>query len=194
MSKESFESFIVEFKENRENVINILKIVIEQKKVEEFRKILKEKQTENQHTMKEFIKSKYYDFVESIQNINQCKEKVKETDDSLFRLEETIQHFLADFSKNYLEKVRKKEDLMNIKNEKEKLNLSYIFFAHMNKASLALKDNQFELTIRLMNTAYEKYLKKFHVNSPIYKRGEQIITNMKNKITQTVYIDNIDRG
>jgi hypothetical protein len=192
MSKESFESFIVEFKENRENVINILKIVIEQKKVEEFRKILREKQTENQHIMKEFIKSKYYDFVESIQNINQCKVKVKDTDDSLVRLEETIQMFLADFSKNYLDKVRKKEDLMNIKNEKEKLNLSYIFFAHMNKASLALKEMQFELTIRLMNTAYEKYLKKFHVNSSLYKRGEQIITNMKNKITQTVKYVNLD--
>jgi hypothetical protein len=33
MSKQSFESFIVEFKENRENVINILKIVYEQQKV-----------------------------------------------------------------------------------------------------------------------------------------------------------------
>ena len=31
--KQSFESFIVEFKENRDNVISILKIVIEQQKV-----------------------------------------------------------------------------------------------------------------------------------------------------------------
>ena len=91
MSKQSFESFIVEFKENRENVINILKIVIEQKKVEEFKNILKIKEQENLHNMKDFIKSKYYDFVESIQNINECKQKVKETYDSLFRLEDNIQ-------------------------------------------------------------------------------------------------------
>jgi hypothetical protein len=91
MSKQSFESFIVEFKENRENVINILKIVIEQKKVEEFRKILKDKSEDNLYNMKDFIKSKYYDFVESIQNINECKQKVKDTDDSLLRLEDNIQ-------------------------------------------------------------------------------------------------------
>lgn len=35
-SKESFESLIVEFKENRESVISILKIIIEQKKVRDF--------------------------------------------------------------------------------------------------------------------------------------------------------------
>ena len=33
MSKQSFESFIVEFKGSRENVINIIKIVLEQNKV-----------------------------------------------------------------------------------------------------------------------------------------------------------------
>lgn len=33
MSKQSFESFIVEFKGGRENVINIIKIVLEQNKV-----------------------------------------------------------------------------------------------------------------------------------------------------------------
>lgn len=32
-SKQSFESLIVEFKENRENVISILKIILEQQKV-----------------------------------------------------------------------------------------------------------------------------------------------------------------
>ncbi len=75
---------------------------------------------------------------------------------------------------------------MNIKSEKEKLNLSYIFFAHMNKASIALKEQQFELTIRLINLSYEKYLKKFHVNSSVYRRGEQIINSMKSKITHIV--------
>jgi hypothetical protein len=33
ISKQSFESLIVEFKENRENVISILKIILEQQKV-----------------------------------------------------------------------------------------------------------------------------------------------------------------
>jgi hypothetical protein len=186
-NKQSFESFIVEFRDNRENVINILKILLEQQKVEEFRKFLSSKQHDNQKVMKDFIKSKYYDFVESLQNINDCKQMVKMTDEVLFNLEESIQGFLGEFSQNYLDKVRKKEDLLNMKAEKEKLNLLYIFFAHINKAQIALKDHQFELTIRLMNTASEKYLKKFHVNSACYRRGEQIISNMKNKITQIVY-------
>jgi hypothetical protein len=185
-NKQSFESFIVEFRDNRENVINILKIVMEQQKIEEFRKFIATKQQENKKIMKDFIKAKYYDFVESLQNINECKLMVKSTDNVLSHLEENIQSFLAEFSENYLDKVRKKEDLINMKLEKEKLNLLFIFFAHINKAQIALKEHQFELTIRLMNTANEKYLKKFHVNSASYKRGEMIITNMKNKITQIV--------
>lgn len=105
-SKQSFESFIVEFKENRENVINILKIVLEQQKVtyiyiiiyhfqvEEFRKILNYKKDENQLLMKEFIKSKYYEFVESIENINNCKSLIKFTDEVLLNLEDNIQVFI----------------------------------------------------------------------------------------------------
>lgn len=41
--------------------------------------------------MKEFIKLKYYEFVESIQNINDCKSSIKSMDEVLFRLEESIQ-------------------------------------------------------------------------------------------------------
>ncbi len=90
-NKQTFESFIVEFKENRENVINILKIVLEQQKVEEFKKILNSKIDENQQQMRDFIKSKYYEFVESIQNINDCKTLVKVTEGVIQNLEENIQ-------------------------------------------------------------------------------------------------------
>ncbi len=41
--------------------------------------------------MKEFIKSKYYEFVESIQNINECKTMIFVTDEVLNNLEENIQ-------------------------------------------------------------------------------------------------------
>jgi hypothetical protein len=193
MSKQSFESFIVEFRENRENVINILKIVMEQQKVEEFKKFIDVKKSDNQKVMKDFIKSKYYDFVESLTNINDCKMMVKMTDDVLHHLEDYIQEFLEEFESNYIDKIKKKEALLNMKSEKEKLNLLYVFFAHINKAQLALKEHQFELTIRLMNTAYEKYLKKFQINTASYKRGEQVINNMKSKITQIVCLLNKSR-
>ncbi len=98
MSKQSFESFIFEFKGSRENVINIIKIVLEQnkvwklkKKVEEFKKFLEIKKEENRGNMREFIKNKYYEFVESIQNINNCKSLVKTTEDSLNQMQNNIE-------------------------------------------------------------------------------------------------------
>jgi hypothetical protein len=136
--------------------------------------------------MKEFIKAKYYEFVESIQNINDCKGLIKHTDDVLLHLEENIQTFLSEFSENYLDKIRKKDDLKNIREEKEKLNYTYIFFAYINKAEVALKDQQFDLTIRLMNMAYDKFLKRFPGNSAVYKRGEQLINHLKVKITTII--------
>jgi hypothetical protein len=185
-SKQSFESFIVEFKESRENVISIMKIVIEQQKGELFRQFINQKKKDNQNLMKEFMKSKYYEFVESIHNINETKIQVKGSDEVLINLEESIQTFLSDFSKNYLDKVRKKENLMNLKQEKEKLNIAYILFAYLNKAKATLEEHQFELTIRLINTASDKYLKRLPVGSSVYRRAEFLITFLKNKITSTI--------
>jgi hypothetical protein len=90
------------------------------------------------------------------------------------------------FSRKYLEKIRKKEDLVNIKQERQKLNSAYIFFAYLNKANVCLKQQQFESTIRLMNTAVEKYLKSFPVSSNVYKRGELLVTRLKSKITSCI--------
>ncbi len=91
VSSKNFDSFIVEFKESRESVINILKIVVEQKKVEEFREILNVRQEENDKIMREFIKNKYYHFVQSISNINECKTLIGVTDEVLSQLENHIQ-------------------------------------------------------------------------------------------------------
>lgn len=41
--------------------------------------------------MRDFIKSKYYEFVESIQNINECNIIVKMTEDAIGILDENIQ-------------------------------------------------------------------------------------------------------
>ena len=41
--------------------------------------------------MREFIKHKYYEFVESIQNINNCKSLVKSTEDSLQNMQTNIE-------------------------------------------------------------------------------------------------------
>lgn len=185
-SKQSFESFIVEFKESRENVISIMKIVIDQQKSELFRQFINIKKKDNQNLMKEFMKSKYYEFVESIHNINETKIQVKGTDEVLNNLEESIQTFLSDFAKNYLDKIRKKENLINLKQEKEKLNIAFILFAYLNKAKDTLKNFQFELTIRLISTASEKYLKRLPIGSSVFRRAESLITYLKNKITSTI--------
>lgn len=67
-------------------------------KVSEFKKILNEKFGENQSAMKEFIKSKYFEFVESIQNINDAKTLIKYTDEVLVQLEDNIQVILKRFN------------------------------------------------------------------------------------------------
>lgn len=185
-SKQSFESFIVEFKESRENVISIMKIVIDQQKSELFRQFINIKKKENQNLMKEFMKSKYFEFVESIHNINETKIQVKGTDEVLNNLEESIQTFLSDFAKNYLDKIRKKDNLLNLKQEKEKLNIAFILFAYLNKAKDTLRNFQFELTIRLISTASEKYLNRLPIGSSIFRRAESLITYLKNKITSTI--------
>jgi hypothetical protein len=41
--------------------------------------------------MRNFIKAKYYEFVESIQNINECNIIVKMTEDAISILDENIQ-------------------------------------------------------------------------------------------------------
>ena len=181
---QNFDSFIVEFKESRENVLNILKIVIEQGRIEPFLAFLQEKDKLNKTQMKEFIKSKYYEFVESIDNIKECKTVIKLTDEVLQNLENSIQDFLKDFNSNFITRIKKKESLKNMIKEKEKLNTAYIFFAYLNKADLAIKEQQFELAIRLMKTASEKFLKKFPYSSSVYKKGELVLKKLKNKITK----------
>lgn len=73
-----------------------------------------------------------------------------------------------------------------MKEEKDKLNKVYIFFAYINKADYSLKDQQFELAIRLINTATEKFLKQFPINSAVFKRGTELINQLKNKITNII--------
>ena len=75
-NKNNFESFVVEFRDTREDVMNIVKIIIEQNKIEPFIKFIQIKNVENNNKMKEFIKSKYFDFVESMDNIKECKSVV----------------------------------------------------------------------------------------------------------------------
>jgi hypothetical protein len=79
-----------------------------------------------------------------------------------------------------------KDNLTNIFEEKEKLKNSYIFFAYMNKAFMALKEQQYESTIRLMNLAEEKFLKTFPYNSNVSRRGKNLIQFLKTKITTNV--------
>ena len=176
----NFESFVPEFKEGRENVINILKILIEQKKIQPFMQFITIIEEQNQNKMKEFIKSKYFDFVDSMENIKECKSVVGKTNNIIEKLEKKIQEFLEEFKLDFIERIRKKEEFKNMLKEKEKLNVSYILFAYMNKADLALRQHQFQLCIRLMNTANNKYLRRFPVTSIVYKKGEELI-NLKEK-------------
>ena len=85
-----------------------------------------------------------------------------------------------------MEKLRNQEILKNIGEEKEKLNNALVFFAYINKAELSLKEQQFQLTIRLINIAQDKHLKKFPIGSSVHMRGSDMILNIKNKITTIV--------
>ena len=185
-NKNNFESFVVEFRDTREDVMNIVKIIIEQNKIKPFIQFIKNKNIENNNKMKEFIKSKYYDFVESMDNIKECKNLVSKTNENIEILEKGVQTFLEEFKFDFIERIKKKEQLKHISKEKQKLNTAYIFFAYMNKADIALKGQQYELSIRTMDYAYDKFLKKFPVTSVIYKRGNELIVKGKEKITSII--------
>ena len=89
--KSNYDSYLSEFKGKKENIINILKIVIEQKKIEEFKKVLEIKFKENSDMMREFIRTKYFFFVKSIDNINDMKTVSSITEEVLLQLEDKIQ-------------------------------------------------------------------------------------------------------
>ena len=186
-NKNNFESFVVEFRDTREDVMNIIKIIIEQNKIEPFIKFIQTKNVENNNKMKEFIKSKYFDFVESMDNIKECKNAVTKTTNIIEKLENKIQEFLDEFKSDFIERIRKKEQLKHISREKQKLNTAYIFFAYMNKANIALKNQQYELSIKTMDYAYDKFLKKFPVTSVVYKKGNELIIKGKEKITSIIH-------
>ena len=126
-NKNNFESFVIEFKDTREDVMNIVKIIIEQDKIEPFIKFIQIKNVENNNKMKEFIKSKYFDFVESTDNIKESKSVVGKTNDVIEKLEKKIQEFLEEFKLDFIERIKKKEQLKQISKEKQKLNTAYIF-------------------------------------------------------------------
>ena len=185
-TKNNFESFVVEFRDTREDVMNIVKIIIEQNKIEPFIKYIQTKNVENNNKMKEFIKSKYFDFVESMDNIKECKNLVGKTNDIIEKLEKKVQEFLEEFKLDFIERIKKKEQLKHISKEKQKLNSAYIFFAYMNKADIALKNQQYELSIKTMDYAYNKFLKKFPMTSVVYKKGNELIIKYKEKITSII--------
>ena len=185
-NKNNFESFVIEFKDTRKDVMNIVKIIIEQDKIEPFIKFIQIKNVENNNKMKEFIKSKYFDFVESMDNIKECKSVVGKTNDIIEKLEKKIQEFLEEFKLDFIERIKKKEQLKQISKEKQKLNTAYIFFAYMNKANIAQKNQQYELSIKTMDYAFNNFLKKFPMTSVVYKKGNELIIKEKEKITSII--------
>ena len=56
----------------------------------------------------------------------------------------------------------------------------------MNKADIALKNQQYELSIKTMDYAYNKFLKKFPMTSIVYKKGNELIIKYKEKITSII--------
>ena len=109
-SKNNLEIFVIEFKDAREDVMNIVKIIIEQDKIEPFIKFIQIKNVENNNKMKEFIKSKYFDFVESTDNIKESKSVVGKTNDVIEKLEKKIQEFLEEFKLDFIERIKKKNN------------------------------------------------------------------------------------
>jgi hypothetical protein len=181
-----FESLLSEFKQGRSNVINIMKIVIAEKQQEEFKKILSSKFEQNSIAMAKFIKGNYSYFVESKGNMDICHNLIYYTNEIVDQLEGSIQEFLSDFSQKFIEKIKRKEDLQNVKEQQLKLKAAYLFFGYMNKAASCMKNQQFESTIRLMQCAEEKYLKEFPINSSTYKRGKEYLDILKKRISQSI--------
>ena len=58
-------------------MMNIVKIIIEQNKIKPFISFIKNNNIEGGGEIKDFIKLKYYDFLESIDNVKECKNLVK---------------------------------------------------------------------------------------------------------------------
>ena len=116
--------------------MNIVKIIIEQKKIEPFIKFIQIKNVENNNKMKEFIKSKYFDFVESMENIKECKSVVGKTNNIIEKLEKKIQEFLEEFKLDFIERIKKKEQLKHISKEKKKLKMKKKKMEKMVKISL----------------------------------------------------------
>lgn len=54
--------------------------------------------------MKKFIKSKYYDFVESMDNIKECKNLVGKTKENIKSLEKSVQKFIDEFKLDFIER------------------------------------------------------------------------------------------
>jgi len=84
--------------------------------------------------------------------------------------------------------MKRKEDLQNLKVEKENLKNAKIFFAHLHKANVDLNNQQFESTIQQIKIAEERFLKLFPLNSSVVKRGNSLIQKLKSKITTNVMI------
>lgn len=187
--KESFESLILEFKEKRENVLSILKIILDQKKVEEFKTLLIERKIENQIEMREFIKSKYHEFIDSMNTMNECKTLISLSEETLKQLEWSIQDFLDEFGQNFVKKINQKEELNNLKQEKQILKSAYIMFAYLSKASKALQEHKLESSIQLIKIVEEKFLNGFSIHSAVYKRGFQLVNTIKDDVNR--YIESL---
>lgn len=96
--------------------------------------MLVSKKIENQTLMKQFINSKYKEFIRSIENIDTCQKLIAITEQNLNDLDGNVQKFLVEFSDNYVNILKRREDLQTIKDEREKLKNANIFFAFLNKS------------------------------------------------------------
>lgn len=92
--------------------------------------MLVSKKIENQTLMKQFINSKYKEFIRSIENIDTCQKLIAITEQNLNDLDGNVQKF----SDNNVNVLKRREDLQTIKDEREKLKNANIFFAFLNKS------------------------------------------------------------
>ena len=184
MSKNSFNSLIVEFKEKKDDILSILKIIIDQKKIEEFKILLQEKQIQNQAEMRLFIKSKYQEFIESMTTMNECKTLINMTQEVLKQLEISIQEFLMDFGENFISKINEKEELNRLINEKQKLKTVYIIMAYLNKANKAISNKKLESSIQLIKIVEERFLITIPNQSNSFRRISELISCLRNEINK----------
>lgn len=182
LTNNNFNSLILEFKENKENVLSIIKIILSQKKVEDFKKFLKTSNIDNKNQMRKFIKEKYSEFVESITVLKDCKTLINITEEVLEQLQSSITEFLVEFGEKFVKKNELSLIQETLNTEQSKLKKAYVMFVYLGKANNELTNKRVDSSIYFTKLVEDKILTSIPSNSAAYKKGLVVFLKTKGRI------------